>query len=139
MEQSSLSQLVTVPEGAQSLTVSFMWHMISDDLPSYPDFNVMGAELLSGDGNSLLHTYLFLGNEDVNANWEEFTETIDATSLAGSDVLLHFWFSFGYYGYSPYCTYYTYPYDPYYYWDCGSLGITSFFIDTTALTATVCQ
>ena len=135
LEQSSLSQVVTVPEGTQSLTVSFMWQLVSDELPSYPEFNLMGAELLSGDGSSLLYQYLLLGNSDANNAWEPFTETIDATSLAGSEVMLHFWFSFGYYSYYPYCYNYGYPdYD----WVC-SLGITNFFVDTTALTATVCQ
>lgn len=133
-ESSEVWQNVIVPEGAQSLTVSFAYHVASDDMPYLPDYNTMGAELRSGDGTTVHHVFQTLGNQDTNADWTVFTETIDATALAGTEVRLYFWAEVQS---QPYC--YTYGSYPYYYEDCLDIGLTSYMIDTVSLTATVCE
>lgn len=129
-EVSELTQTVTLPEGSQSLTLKFKYYLDSDYLPYYDDYNTMGVQLRSADGNALLHEFQRFGNQDANNYWADFAGTIDVTEWAGTDVQLYFWAAIGdgiYY-------YYDYPY-----YDYMAVGISSFFVDTTSLTATVCE
>lgn len=129
-EASEIWQVIDVPEGTQSLTLTFRYYLSSDDIPYYLDHSQMGAALLSSDGGTILHEFLHVANQDETNAWGDFTETIDATDWAGTQVRLYFWAQIGsalyyYYGYPDYYGVY--------------LGRSSFFVDTTALTADVCQ
>ena len=129
-EVSEMWQTVTLPEGTQSITVSFKYYLRGDELYYYDDHSMAGAELWSGDGNAFLYEFMTVGNQDADSTWTEFTETIDATSWAGTEVQLYFWVSVGPYLYE--CG----EYPDYYYCD---FGVMDFFVDTTSLTATVCE
>jgi len=120
-EYSQLWQVVSVPEGAQSVTLTF-YYLLSTDDPYYYLYdysNVMGGAMFTGDGATLLNEFMYLGNQDVTYDWTEFTTTFDATAWAGTDVQLYFYASIGG-GYSGY-------------------GNTNFRLDTVSLTADVCQ
>jgi hypothetical protein len=128
-EYSELYQTVTVPEGTQSLSLSFYYFIDTYDIP-YDDYNIMGVQLWSGDGLTQLHEFQRAGNQDGNNGWTLFEGTVDATAWAGSDVQVYFWASIG----AGYDVYYGYP-------DYRYINVynTNYFVDSTALTATVCQ
>jgi len=123
-EFSELFQLVSVPTGTQALNLNFFYQLSTND-PYYwlpYNYNVMGAEILSSDGGTVLQTILALGNQDTTGSWTEVSVDLDP-SWAGTDVLVYFWASIG-------AEYYS---SGYYF------GNTNFRIDTVSLTASVCQ
>lgn len=128
-ELSELSQIVSLPEGTQSVEFSFYYQLSTDDpfglLPD--DYNTAGAAILSSDGQTLLALVLDLGNQDVTNAWTEVSVNLDATAWAGSDVQVYFWATV----YGEY--YYYYDYTDYYF------GNTNFRVDTISLIADVCQ
>ncbi len=128
-EYSELTQVVAVPEGTQTLTLSFYYYLFTYDIP-YDDYNIMGVDLWSADGTTLLHEFQVLGNQDGTNGWTPFEASVDATEWAGSEVQLYFWASIG----APYDYYYGYP-------DYETVNIFNsyYFVDTTSLTATFCQ
>ncbi|HEU5075331.1 MAG TPA: hypothetical protein VFU02_14170, partial [Polyangiaceae bacterium] len=128
-ELSELTQVVSVPEGTQSLTLTFYYYLSGFVYPYY-DYNVMGAQLRATDGVTVLHEFQRLGNQDFNSDWVEFTGTVDATAWAGTDVQVYFWAAIG----ADYYWYYGYPYYTDY-----NVGNSNYRIDSTSLTATVCQ
>jgi len=128
-EVSELSQVVSVPAGAQSVNFTFYYQLATDDpfaLLPY-DYNTAGAAILSGDGLSVLELVLEIGNQDVTSGWTEVSVDLDGTAWAGTDVQVYFWANV----YAEY--YYYYNYTDYYF------GNTNFRVDTVSLTADVCQ
>jgi hypothetical protein len=124
-EFSEVYQLVTVPSGTQTLDLTFYNYRDTDSgLPD--DYNIMGASLLAYDG-TLLYDFVLWGNQDAPGEWERFpatgTASVDARDWVGTDVYLYFWALIG----------------PAMGSGANQTGISSFFLDTVSLTATVCE
>jgi hypothetical protein len=111
-EHNSLSQVVSVPAATVQLELSFFYQIWSDDLPD--DQNYLTLRLRSNDVNEAGEELVTFHNQDEIRVWTRFTQSLDVSRWAGSEMTLEF---------------------------AGASvdGYTAFFIDTVSLSATVCE
>lgn len=120
-ELSAVTQQVDLPDGTQELALSFYYIIGTADSPP-DDLNHMGVQLRSADGSTVLYDFVEWANQDEILSWTKFTDTVDVSAWAGTEVQLYFW--------------------------CESVGgvqgmtdvnTSNFFVDTVTLSATVCD
>lgn len=111
LEESGLLQVVTVPEGTVQLTASGYYGLVTTDVGD-GDFGYVA--LADGEAN-VLGSFAEWYPEDAVQPWNGFTATLDAASLAGTDVLFVIGSS------------------------TDDFDDSNFFFDSMSLTATVCE
>jgi hypothetical protein len=108
-----LSQDVVVPEGAAGATLEFFVRIRTEHGPASPEVDVLTVALEDAAG-ATLHAFARLTNRDATDQWERVTvDLADAAALIGVPARLVFR-------------------------ETGdTTGLTSFFVDTVSLIATI--